>query len=156
MSSTTYKELALYDYSGSHKKWHDYEEPADPLRREVITLDRLLGTLMDTSTVRVMSFSWLAVRRVQRLLPGIPTVYLMDQVPWPYRDGSLPKGVTIAGPGIDRLRKDPDYIARLKSHGHRVHVWTVDAPEDVQFCLDHGVDAIISNRPRAVLELLGR
>ena len=195
VSSTTYKELALYDYSGSHKKWHDYEEPADRLRREVITLDRLLGTLMDTSTVvkfsietkhptrfgpyvehelvdtlrrhglqrsgpdgrvRVMSFSWLAVRRVQRLLPGIPTVYLMDQVPWPYRDGSLPKGVTIAGPGIDRLRKDPDYIARLKSHGHRVHVWTVDAPEDVQFCLDHDVDAIISNRPRAVLELLGR
>jgi glycerophosphoryl diester phosphodiesterase len=35
-------------------------------------------------------------------------------------------------------------------------VWTVDAPEDVQFRLDHGVDAIISNRPRAVLELLGR
>jgi glycerophosphoryl diester phosphodiesterase len=161
----------------------------------VITLDRLLAAIMDTSSavkfsietkhptrygsyverelvdtlerhglhrggpdgrVRVMSFSWLAVRRVQHLLPGVPTVYLMDPVPWPYRNGSLPKGVTIAGPGIERLRKDPGYIARLKQHGHRIHVWTVDAPEDVEFCVEHQVDAIISNRPRAVLELLGR
>jgi glycerophosphoryl diester phosphodiesterase len=35
-------------------------------------------------------------------------------------------------------------------------VWTVNEPEDVELCLDLGVDAIITNRPRAVLDQLGR
>jgi glycerophosphoryl diester phosphodiesterase len=32
-----------------------------------------------------------------------------------------------------------------------VHVWTVDEPADVALCLELGVDAIITNRPRAVV-----
>ncbi|MEU9855060.1 glycerophosphodiester phosphodiesterase family protein, partial [Streptomyces sp. NPDC047974] len=39
---------------------------------------------------------------------------------------------------------------------YQVHVWTVDDPEDVELCLRLGVDAIITNRPKAVLEQLGR
>lgn len=37
-----------------------------------------------------------------------------------------------------------------------MHVWTVNTAEDVHRCVDLGVDAIITNRPRAVRELLGR
>jgi glycerophosphoryl diester phosphodiesterase len=37
-----------------------------------------------------------------------------------------------------------------------VHVWTVDRDEDVALCRELGVDAIITNRPRRVLEALGR
>jgi glycerophosphoryl diester phosphodiesterase len=40
--------------------------------------------------------------------------------------------------------------------GNRVHVWTVDQPSDIDLCVETGVDAIISNRPKAVLARLGR
>ena len=40
--------------------------------------------------------------------------------------------------------------------GNRVHVWTVDQTSDIDLCVELGVDAIISNRPKAVLARLGR
>ena len=43
-------------------------------------------------------------------------------------------------------------MARQHRRGHEVYVWTVDDPADIDLCLELGVDAIISNRPRAVLD----
>ena len=105
---------------------------------------------------RVMSFSRTAIRRVRDLSVSTPTVYLMDDVLRRYRDGSLPPGVTIAGPSIDIIREHPGYVAKVQAHGGRVHVWTVDEKADVDLCVDLGVDAIITNRPGQVLALLGR
>lgn len=105
---------------------------------------------------RVMSFSRMAVVRAHRLLPRVPTVYLMDPVPPWNRDGSLPPGVGIAGPSIATLRKHPNFVTRVHSHGHAVHVWTVDEDADIDLCIELGVDAIISNRPGRVLRRLGR
>jgi glycerophosphoryl diester phosphodiesterase len=45
-------------------------------------------------------------------------------------------------------------VARAKAHGCFVHVWTVDTPADVHLCASLGVDAIISNRPGMVREIL--
>lgn len=104
--------------------------------------------------VRVMSFSSVALRRMRSLAPKIPTVFLMDRVPLAYRDGTLPHGVHIAGPGIHVLRKHPHYVERVHSQGNQVHVWTVDKPEDVQLCLDQNVDAIITNRPGFVRNIV--
>ncbi len=106
--------------------------------------------------VRVMSFSRSAVRRVHELAPALDTVFLMDEVPRRYRDGSLPTDVPIAGPGIHVVREFPGYVARVHDAGGRVHVWTVDEPADVELCVRLGVDAIITNRPARVLSLLGR
>ncbi|MBF9070819.1 glycerophosphodiester phosphodiesterase [Streptacidiphilus fuscans] len=108
------------------------------------------------SPVRVMSFSQLSLRRIRQMAPELPTVFLMERVlPW-LRDGSLPHGARIAGPGIDLIRANPGYVAALHRAGHRVHVWTVDEPEDVELCLRLGVEAIITNHPRRVLDQLGR
>ncbi|MEP6760768.1 MAG: glycerophosphodiester phosphodiesterase family protein [Sporichthyaceae bacterium] len=109
-----------------------------------------------TSPVRVMSFSQLSLRRMRVLAPSVQTVFLMERVPLRYRDGTLPPGVPIAGPSIEVLRAHPRYVERVQRHGHEVHVWTVDSIEDVSLCADLGVDAIITNRPRAVLDRLGR
>ncbi|ACU69190.1 Glycerophosphodiester phosphodiesterase [Catenulispora acidiphila DSM 44928] len=112
--------------------------------------------LGETSPVRVMSFSAMSVRRIRRLAPSLDTVLLLDRVPLRLRDGSLPRGVRIAGPGIHILRIHPEYVERVHSMGNRVHVWTVDQPSDIDLCVELGVDAIISNRPKAVLARLGR
>ena len=105
---------------------------------------------------RVMSFSRTAVRRVSELVPLTPTVYLMDDVPRRYRDGSLPEGVQIAGPSVEVLREHPEYVGRVHERGGLVHVWTVDERADVELCVALGVDAVITNRPGRVREMLGR
>jgi glycerophosphoryl diester phosphodiesterase len=110
----------------------------------------------ERTPVRIMSFSQLSLRRVRELAPAIPTVFLMERVPLRFRDGSLPHGARIAGPGIDLVRANPGYVAALHRAGQRVHVWTVDDPEDVELCLRLGVDTIITNHPRRVLDQLGR
>jgi glycerophosphoryl diester phosphodiesterase len=112
-----------------------------------------LGT---TSPVRVMSFSMLSLRRMRVLAPSVATVFLMERVPLRFRDGSLPPGVRIAGPSIEVVRAYPRYVERAHRRGAAVHVWTVDTLEDVGRCTELGVDAIITNRPRRVLEALGR
>jgi glycerophosphoryl diester phosphodiesterase len=126
-------------------------------------VERRLVALLDEfrwaglrSPVRVMSFSQLSLRRLRQLAPDLRTAMLFERVPMRFRDGSLPEGVTIAGPKIDIVRAHPGYVERCHRHGHPVHVWTVDDPDDVALCLDLGVDAIITNRPRSVLAGLER
>ena len=108
------------------------------------------------SRIRVMSFSQLSMRRIRALAPGLPTVFLMERVPLRFRDGALPFAAGIAGPSIEVVREHPRYIERVHRAGHRIHVWTVDEPADVDLCVRLGVDAVITNRPRAVLSHLGR
>jgi glycerophosphoryl diester phosphodiesterase len=109
-----------------------------------------------TSPVRVMSFSQLSLRRMRVLAPSVETVFLMDRVPLRFRDGTLPPGVHISGPSIEIVRAHPRYVERAQRRGSSVHVWTVDADEDIARCRDLGVDAIITNRPKRVLDALGR
>ena len=106
--------------------------------------------------VRVMSFSARAVHRVRVIAPRLPLVLLMDKVPLRFRDGVLPRGVHTAGVAVTMLRQDAEYLRRLRKNGNAVHVWTVDEPEDVRRCVEQHVDAIITNRPGAVLTALGR
>ncbi|MET8609078.1 glycerophosphodiester phosphodiesterase [Streptomyces misionensis] len=108
------------------------------------------------SPVRIMSFSARSLHRVRAAAPTLPTVYLVQWLSPRLRDGRLPAGVGIAGPSVRIVRSHPGYVERLKQAGHQVHVWTVNEPEDVDLCVRLGVDAIITNRPRAVLDQLGR
>jgi len=80
----------------------------------------------------------------------------MDRIWWPYRDGSLPPGVVASGPSIAVLREHPGYVDRVHAAGSQVHVWTVDEKDDLQLCIDQGVDVVISNRPGRILAWLDR
>lgn len=102
----------------------------------------------------VMSFSTLAVRRFARLRPDIPVVQLVDAGA-PYRYVlSTTDAKAAAGLDIAILRSSPEIVAEQRALGRRVYVWTVDADADVALCLDLGVDAIITNRPGPVRELV--
>jgi glycerophosphoryl diester phosphodiesterase len=109
-----------------------------------------------TNPVVIMSFAPTALRRVRLLAPDIPTVLLMERMYPLRRDGMLPAGVPIAGPGLHLLQGDPDFVARAHSRGHQVYVWTVDDPADVRYVLDLGVDTIITDLPREVLAVIDR
>ena len=49
-----------------------------------------------------------------------------------------------------------ELIAAARGEGLKVHVWTVDEPEDMKEMLELGVDGIITDYPGPLLELLGR
>jgi len=124
-------------------------------RRLVQLLDGF-GWSGTRSPVRVMSFSQISLRRLRDLAPDLQTALLMERVPIRFRDGALPPGVRIAGPSIEIVRAHPSYVERAHRRGKQVHVWTVDHHDDVELCLELGVDAIITNRPGRVLRALGR
>jgi glycerophosphoryl diester phosphodiesterase len=105
----------------------------------------------------VMSSSQIALSRMRQLSPHVSLVFVMEKtVPLRFRDGTLPRGVHTAGLDIHIVRKWPRTVAHQHARGHRVYVWTVDEPEDVQLCLDLGVEGIISNRPREVIDQIRR
>lgn len=128
------------------------EKLVDALRRHGLASPRDPAE----SPITMMSFSPLAVRRVRMRAPQLPTVLLMESVPLLYRDGSLPFGIGISGPDLEILRTHPHYAERVHASGNQVYVWTVDEPGDIDLVLSLGVDAVISNRPAAVLKRLGR
>ena len=107
-----------------------------------------------TSPARIMSFSWMSLRRCLELAPTLQTVYLMDRVPLRFRDGSLPLGANAAGPSIEIIRAHPEYVAKVHRTGNQVHVWTVNNPVDVELCAALGVDAVITDKPGNTLQQL--
>ena len=130
--------LARFGWAGAPGPPATLRQPADPDAR-----------------VYVMSFAPTAIRRVRLQAPSIPTVLLLERLLLPTRrEGILPVGTTIAGPGLHVLQADPDFVARCHARGHQVFVWTVDDPADVELVRSLGVDTIITNRPHEVLAQL--
>lgn len=105
--------------------------------------------------VAVMSFSPLAIRRVRRLAPNLPTVQLLEAIPAVPR-GRLPFGTRIAGPGVRLVRLRPGLVSALRDAGNQVYVWTVNRPTDLDLVLRLGVDGIITDRPAETLARVGR
>ena len=191
------EELDWASWKTSRRR-RDTERPEkDPERGQLLTLRRLLDTLVDTRQevvtlietkhptrhgkdveqtlvqvlrgfdldqgdqpgrphVRMMSFSPRALVQMQRLSPRVPLVYLIDaHAPAVTRDVMLPRGVTRVGLNVRLLRK-PKVVRNFQKRGFEVYVWTVDKDDDVDRCLDLGVDVIITNRPGRVLKRVRR
>lgn len=118
--------------------------------------DLLHPLTRDAARVAVLSFAMVSLRRVHVLAPLVPTVLNLMRVPLRLRDGSLPSQVWAASVQLRVVRSHPSYVERVHAAGGRVHVWTVDESADIDFLLDLGVDAIISNRPGRVLQRLSQ
>ncbi len=110
----------------------------------------------EPSPVRVMSFSFTALQRMERLAPAVRLVQLIDKP----REWTMLHRVIgrdwLVGPGIGMLREHPQLAQRIATSGHEVHVWTVNTESDLRLCVDLGVRAVITDRPAYVLELLGK
>ncbi len=136
-------------------------ETKHPTRYGGLVERRLVETLADfgwagaESPVRVMSFSYVALQRMQRLAPDLRLVMLIDKARhWPVLKPVLEPG-WILGPGIDALTRHPKFAGKLADTGRDMHVWTVNTHEQLELCLDLGVEAVITDRPSEVLGWLG-
>lgn len=126
------------------------------VERRVVEILRDFGWEQAGSPVRVMSFSFTALQRIERLARGVQIVQLIDRAGY----WSMLRRVVgedwIIGPGITELREHRKLGRRIARSGHEMHVWTVNTPEDLDLCLELGVKAVITDRPAYMLELLDR
>ncbi len=67
----------------------------------------------------------------------------MFQIPVTHRVA----GVTL--PLLTRSR-----IRAIHQAGYRVHVWTIDVPDEMHTLIDWGVDGIVTDRPDLLREVL--
>jgi len=146
----------------------DYERPIEvaietkhPTRYGGLVERRLVEMLRDFGwdrpggPVRVMSFSYTALQRMQRLAPGVPVVVLIEKAHhWPMLRRVIGDD-WIVGPGIRELRDHPGFARRVAQSGRPLHVWTVNTASELQLCLDLDAAAIITDRPAYLLEQLG-
>jgi glycerophosphoryl diester phosphodiesterase len=147
----------------------DYERPVEvaietkhPTRygglveRRLVEELRRVGWDRPGSPVRVMSFSWTALQRLERLAPGIQLVLLVEHAHhWPFVSRLIGDD-WLVGPGIDELMEHPRLGRRITRSGHDMHVWTVNTPAELERCLELGVKAVITDRPAYVHDLLDK
>jgi glycerophosphoryl diester phosphodiesterase len=136
-------------------------ETKHPTRYGGLVERRLVEALADfgwagaDSPVRVMSFSYVALQRMQRLAPDLRLVMLIEKSRnWPVLKPMLGPG-WLLGPGIGSLTRHPKFAGKLVDTGRGLHVWTVNTHEQLDLCLDLGAEAVITDRPREVLGWLG-
>ena len=125
------------------------------VERRLVEMLRDFGWDRAGSPARVMSFSYRALQRTRRLAPGLDVVMLIDKS---HHWSALKPMVGddwILGPSIDALRESPSFAARMARNKRDVHVYTVNTEADLRLCRELGVDAVISDRPAYMLELLG-
>ena len=114
---------------------------------DLLTEFNLNASQHERVKIVLMSFNPLAVLRFSKLNPLIPRVQLKEKS-YPFLHlYPNPGNPEIVGPGIELLLKRPDLITKFKEQGKKIFVWTVNSPQDMRFCLERGIDAIITNYP---------
>jgi glycerophosphoryl diester phosphodiesterase len=102
--------------------------------------------------IALLSFSWLAIEKVAKSETNIETVALVNAL-----NASIMNRFSSAksfAPSIEEIRNHPEIVAKYRSEGKRVFVWTVNEVNDLKLCAQLGVDVVITDMPaRAVSEL---
>lgn len=129
-------------------------ETKHPTRYGGLVERRLAEVLRDVgwdragSPVRVMSFNFTGLQRMDRFTPELDKVLLIDKAQyWPLLQGVLVGTDWWLGPGIKELRDHPKFARRLVRTGRPIHVWTVNTSADLELCLSLGVRGVITDRP---------
>lgn len=126
--------------------------------------------------VQIQSFDWRTLQAVQRLAPGLPTVYLTAQLPtldnimarsdvgsaWTAgfqhaTYGSIPRMVHAAGGSHwSSFWRELSAAQVKEAHalGLKVLAWTVNERQAMNDLLDMGVDGLITDRPDVAVEVL--
>lgn len=126
------------------------------VEKRLVEMLREFGWDRAGTPVRVMSFSYTALQRVERLAPEMPLVQLVDRASyWPMLRRVIGPDWMV-GPGIDELRAHPQLGRKITRAGHELHVWTVNERPDLELVRGLGASVVITDRPAHVLKLLGR
>jgi len=148
-------------------------KPNDTLPPEEF-VKTLLAVIRDagmSERVMIQSFDWRTLQLVQRLVPGMRTVYLtiqnrnnnnVDDPSW--TAGRLARdyasvahmvkaaGGTIWSPVFNNI--DEAAVKRAHEVGLLIIAWTVNEPADMRRLIDWGVDGIITDYPNRLRDVM--
>lgn len=115
---------------------------------------RIHKTEIENSGIEIsmMSFSWMAIESISRTQES-NTVMLLDDAKGRYL-ARFTSAKTL-GPSIEMIKERPHLITSAKEKGKRLFIWTVDEPQDVDFCAQNGIDVVITNKPAQARKVLG-
>jgi glycerophosphoryl diester phosphodiesterase len=122
------------------------------LARKAMEKLRLHGT----PGVLVSSFHLLQVLAVSRGLPNVPTGYLFEEKQCFFSKFSPHRWLGARAVHPEASLATPEAVHRYVSQSTLVNVWTVNDPALATALSERGVDALITDRPAAILaELSG-
>lgn len=102
--------------------------------------------------VAFISFSYYTCKRIAQIAPQFTNQYLSgDKSP----DELASDGINGIDYNVYALLKHPEWIDCAHKLGMSVNVWTVDNKEDMKKCIAYKVDAITTNYPLKLREILG-
>ncbi|MBK8464125.1 MAG: glycerophosphodiester phosphodiesterase [Nigerium sp.] len=121
-------------------------------RLEERVLDVIAGHAM-TGRVIVSSFNHDSLRRLAVLDSEVRLGVLYEQRLWKPWDYARRLGAHALHPSVALTRRT--VVERAHEAGLGVHVWTVDAPRDIERMAALGVEAVVTNRPALARAVLG-
>ena len=98
-------------------------------------------------------FDHMQLLRMREVAPDafVAPLYSINLIrPWDY---CLNMQANASHPMKNQLRLFPEYVERCHALGIRVHPWTANKEEEIQFLLDADCDGIITNFPDLALSL---
>jgi glycerophosphoryl diester phosphodiesterase len=129
-------------------------KPHSTPERETEALTRIVKLVKKmklTKRVEYISFSRHAVCEAVRLAPaGTPVLYLGQDIS-PKELKQL--GITGADYNYWAYRNHADWLDELKGLGMISNAWTVNKQEDMQWCIDNGIDLVTTDAPDLFLKL---
>jgi glycerophosphoryl diester phosphodiesterase len=102
------------------------------------------------------SFNPIALQRVKKELPGTPCGFLTSSELW---NAGLRLLGRILIKEYEALHPDarsvtPELISKVHNNGQRIHVYTVNDPEEMRNFFKMGADGIITDKPELAVQIL--
>lgn len=108
--------------------------------------------LFDPSKVIFISFGHYMCRQVAALAPEFVNQYLNGDIAPAELAKEGINGIDYHGPVFHR---HPEWVRQAHDLGMSVNVWTINKPDEIDYMIGLGVDAITTNEPLLVRERLG-
>lgn len=118
-------------------------------------LRRLLAELAGSGVddrVFLQSFERQVLADLRDLVPTRPLGLLVDTLGAADLAAADALHVAAVNPGVAAVRWHPSVVAELRKRGRSVAVWTANDPDEWSALADTGVDAVITDRPGALVQ----
>ena len=130
----------------------NYSTPFDALPNRVA---ELVGKMNNLDSVIFSSFQPLNLLRIKKLLPAAKIALLIDEgIGW--RILASPVFACLSPKFIHPHKKyiSKNYLKSEHERGRRVNAWTVNEIAEAELFITWGIDGLITDDPKAMLELL--
>ena len=127
--------------------WPEYHEFTDLCMEVLESLD--LG-----DRLMIQCFDERALNYINEKYPGHTLAYLVEDYEKDFDEYMSLLDFTPQWLSAPHGNVDADLIAKARARGMKVNTWTVDDPDEMRRLIGLGVDAIISNYPDRLLQVV--